>query len=404
MTVTPVLADQLEDAGVRERLREFLRRAPGRGRRGRPRRGPARVPRRLRGRARPLPPRAASCSTRSAATRCAPSARRRPAGSSSPPRPRPTRCCRCWRRGRRCGFSSMPGSARTGAGSAGPVASGCRSAPMSPGSRRRSRSTGCAGSASTRAPTGRPSTPSPRSRPRRGRSRCRSTGRPSAGSGRSTAIRPIPPTPSSPASRCAGSGSGRWAAAPTSPRPPAPRPGARPREFLAACAARLREFSAARGRRGLLVFAIDTELLGHWWSEGAAWLGEVVAAAEGAGVRLLTATEALAEHEPVGAPDRGLQLGRGEGPQHLGLAAGGRPRLGREAARAAASCAPSRGLDGPAAMRAARELLAVQASDWAFLDRRGEAGDYAYQRATRHAEAALEAIDSPQPPTRTCAR
>jgi predicted glycosyl hydrolase (DUF1957 family) len=27
-----------------------------------------------------------------------------------------------------------------------------------------------------------------------------------------------------------------------------------------------------RGRRGLLVFAIDTELLGHWWSEGAIWL------------------------------------------------------------------------------------------------------------------------------------
>jgi 1,4-alpha-glucan branching enzyme len=45
-------------------------------------------------------------------------------------------------------------------------------------------------------------------------------------------------------------------------------------------------------------------------------------------------------------------------------------------------------------MRAARELLAVQASDWAFLDRRGEAGDYAFQRATGHAEAALEAIDS----------
>ncbi|HXS47919.1 MAG TPA: hypothetical protein VN756_10705, partial [Solirubrobacterales bacterium] len=34
-------------------------------------------------------------------------------------------------------------------------------------------------------------------------------------------------------------------------------------EFLAAVAARLRDFSAASGRRGLLVFAIDTELLGH---------------------------------------------------------------------------------------------------------------------------------------------
>ncbi len=55
----------------------------------------------------------------------------------------------------------------------------------------------------------------------------------------------------------------------------------------------------------------------------------------------------------------------------------------------------SKGLGGAAAHRAARELLAVQASDWAFLDRRGQAGDYAFDRATFHAEAALQAIDSP---------
>jgi predicted glycosyl hydrolase (DUF1957 family) len=55
----------------------------------------------------------------------------------------------------------------------------------------------------------------------------------------------------------------------------------------------------------------------------------------------------------------------------------------------------SSGLPAAAAERAARELLAVQASDWAFLDGRGEAGDYAFQRATAHAETALEAIDSP---------
>ncbi len=34
------------------------------------------------------------------------------------------------------------------------------------------------------------------------------------------------------------------------------------------------------------------------------------------------------------------------------------------------------GVPPAAAERAARELLAVQASDWAFLDRRGQAGDY----------------------------
>ena len=47
-----------------------------------------------------------------------------------------------------------------------------------------------------------------------------------------------------------------------------------------------------------------------------------------------------------------------------------------------------------AAERAVRELLALQASDWAFLDRRGQAGDYPWQRSTDHARALLEAINS----------
>ena len=60
-----------------------------------------------------------------------------------------------------------------------------------------------------------------------------------------------------------------------------------------------------------------------------------------------------------------------------------RHRLGLAAARAApAAGARRRACRAAAAARAARELLAVQASDWAFLDGRGEAGDYAFQRAT----------------------
>ncbi len=51
-------------------------------------------------------------------------------------------------------------------------------------------------------------------------------------------------------------------------------------------------------------------------------------------------------------------------------------------------------LEPEAACRAARELLALQSSDWAFMDHRGQAGDYPYTRATAHAQALLEAIDS----------
>ncbi|HEV7398905.1 MAG TPA: 1,4-alpha-glucan branching protein domain-containing protein [Solirubrobacterales bacterium] len=166
-------------------------------------------------------------------------------------------------------------------------------------------------------------------------------------------------------------------------------------EFLAAAAARLREFAVTRERRGLLVFAIDTELLGHWWSEGAIWLREVLARAEAAGVRLLTVPEALAAHKPVERPLAASTWGEGkdlrtwDSPAVSDLAWGAR-RLELRVLRALRG-----GLRGDAASRATRELLAAQASDWAFLDKRGQAGDYAFQRATSHAEAALEAIDSP---------
>jgi 1,4-alpha-glucan branching enzyme len=166
-------------------------------------------------------------------------------------------------------------------------------------------------------------------------------------------------------------------------------------EFLAAVAARLRGFAGGEhGRRGLLVFAIDTELLGHWWSEGATWLREVLAGAAAAGVRLLTVPQALAEHEPVERPLASSTWGEEkdlrtwDSPQVADLAWGAR-RLELRLLRGLAQ-----GTRGPAALRAARELLAVQASDWTFLDRRGQAGDYAFRRATDHAEAMLEAIDS----------
>jgi 1,4-alpha-glucan branching enzyme len=165
-------------------------------------------------------------------------------------------------------------------------------------------------------------------------------------------------------------------------------------EFLAAAASRLREYAAARGRRGLLVFAVDTELLGHWWSEGPLWLRAVLDGADAAGVRMLTVPQALAEHEPVERPLAASTWGEGkdfrtwDSPPVADLAWGAR-RLELRLLRAL-----SGGLGGAAAPRAARELLAAQASDWAFLDKRGQAGDYAHQRATDHARALLEAIDS----------
>lgn len=165
-------------------------------------------------------------------------------------------------------------------------------------------------------------------------------------------------------------------------------------EFLAATAGRLRDLARREGRPGLLVFAIDTELLGHWWSEGPVWLEAVLEGAAAAGVRLVTVPDALAAHEPVERPLAASSWGEGkdlrtwDSPAVADLAWGAR-RLELRLLRAL-----SAGLSGDAALRAGRELLAAQASDWAFLDGRRQAGDYAYQRATDHARAMLEAIDS----------
>jgi 1,4-alpha-glucan branching enzyme len=167
--------------------------------------------------------------------------------------------------------------------------------------------------------------------------------------------------------------------------------------FLSAARERLAAHAEREGGRGLLVFAIDTELIGHWWSEGPIWLEAVLAGAAEAGLSLTSLGAAREAHEsgspPLAASTWGenKDLSTWDSPPVRDLAWAAR-RLELRLLRALRS-----GLGAAAAERAARELLAVQASDWAFLDGRGQAGDYPFMRATDHAEALLQAIDSPRP-------
>jgi 1,4-alpha-glucan branching enzyme len=172
------------------------------------------------------------------------------------------------------------------------------------------------------------------------------------------------------------------------------------REFLALISARLASHRERTGSEGLCVFAIDTELLGHWWWEGPEWLAEVVRAAEGHSVELVTLADALGRTEPVERPlarsswGEHKDLSTWDSPEVSDLAWGARRlelRLMRELAER--DIAPER------AERAARELLALQASDWAFLDKRRQAGDYPFVRVTDHARAMLDAIHSAPAPT-----
>ena len=137
-----------------------------------------------------------------------------------------------------------------------------------------------------------------------------------------------------------------------------------------ACSRSTPSCSATGGRRGRSGSAR--------WSAGAA----------GDGVRLLTLPQALARARARGAARRRVELGRGKEPRDLGLPGRWRTSPGPPGAPSCACCAQSADgrLTRDAALRAARELLALQSSDWAFMDHRGQAGDYPYARATAHAQ------------------
>jgi 1,4-alpha-glucan branching enzyme len=155
-------------------------------------------------------------------------------------------------------------------------------------------------------------------------------------------------------------------------------------DFVARTKQRLSEAARVSGRTPLAVCALDTELLGHWWYEGVAWLEAVLDEAVAQGLTLVRLDDALAAREPDAAPDplpvttwgetRDLSTWSGPGVADLAWAA----RKGEvDVVRA-----------GPdASERAIRELLALQSSDWAFMVNRGLAGPYPRERAEAHRDA-----------------
>jgi 1,4-alpha-glucan branching enzyme len=134
---------------------------------------------------------------------------------------------------------------------------------------------------------------------------------------------------------------------------------------------------------------VDTELLGHWWYEGVHWLQAVLEESARQGLRLTTLDDAVGRHEPAPAPaglppsswGTGGDLRTWSGPPVADLAWRARP--------AELELLAEPGRPSP---RAIRELLALQASDWAFLDYGDLAGDYPRERARDHARALERAL------------
>ena len=184
------------------------------------------------------------------------------------------------------------------------------------------------------------------------------------------------------------------------------------RQFLESAAGRLDGYRDRTGSPGLMVFACDCELLGHWWAEGPYWLDEVLAGAAEYGIRLSTLGDAaggVGDRLPL--REAGLKAstwGEEKDFRTWDAAIVADIADGARKLELAVNRAVANGLDRDRAERAARELLAVQSSDWAFLDGRRQAGDYAFDRAVDHAALAFEAIDSsgaasPEPRLRSLA-
>ena len=154
------------------------------------------------------------------------------------------------------------------------------------------------------------------------------------------------------------------------------------RDFVARVRERVRD-------GGVCVCALDTELLGHWWYEGVVWLAEVIEQCTAQQLPMTTLDDALERHEPAPAPRAMPVTTWGEGEDLRTWSGPGVADLAWEARAAELRVLAATHKPGE---RVLRELLALQASDWAFLASRGMAADYPRERATAHAQALTAAL------------
>ncbi|HST55677.1 MAG TPA: 1,4-alpha-glucan branching protein domain-containing protein [Solirubrobacteraceae bacterium] len=167
-------------------------------------------------------------------------------------------------------------------------------------------------------------------------------------------------------------------------------------DFVARTRARLRRDGAGLPGGGLAVCALDTELLGHWWYEGVAWLSAVVDECAAQGLELVRLDDALARHQPAPLPARLACAAAGPRVSTWGegedLSTWSGPAVAEMAFAARAGELQVLRAGAGAGAAAVRELLALQASDWAFMVSRELAVPYARERFAGHRDALARAL------------
>jgi 1,4-alpha-glucan branching enzyme len=163
----------------------------------------------------------------------------------------------------------------------------------------------------------------------------------------------------------------------------------------------LRDHHNQTGKVGLIASNYDTELFGHWWFEGVRWLGMVLRhLATSLEVELTTASAYLEQHPPQqtiilpesswGAGGTHFTWDNGENDwmwKHIHAAEKRMEALATTYATASEA-------EATVLNQAAREILLLQSSDWAFLVTTGQAREYANQRFQQHVERFNKLADS----------
>ena len=140
----------------------------------------------------------------------------------------------------------------------------------------------------------------------------------------------------------------------------------------------------------LAVFAVDTELFGHWWHEGVDWLAAVVAEASERGLVIEQLDQALAGRKRTASPSP-LPAATSWGRSRT-LETWSSPKVAEYPVRIrAAELFLRHSGAGPEALRS---LLALQASDWAFLADAESCGEYPNERANAHLAGCLGQLES----------
>jgi len=147
----------------------------------------------------------------------------------------------------------------------------------------------------------------------------------------------------------------------------------------------------AAKKPGIVVSAYDTELFGHWWFEGIAWLKEVLRRlSESDTVELTTAGDYLQAYPPeevITLPESSWGEGGGHWTWMNPDTEWMWPLIHNAELRMeqlVASHPEAEGLMQDVLNQAARELLLLESSDWPFLISTGQAKEYASGRFQQH--------------------